>query len=221
MSEIDPRDHFFNFSAIDEEIVKKLKSRDWDHRFCKALFLLVTSLLSLECDERKRLEMLYDDIFHNYSTVGKDLIHPTRVLASYLLAGKGGNYDTISMLLAHNIREVGKGSFGQIEKKYLSESSSKEIEILTIDRARERDHTYMIDYYNKIHDKNLIEIKALDKLDNFLEFPTKKVDIFYFNVLDKYLFPLMKGDLSTLRRYLEDVSLYVRQNVTKTKYENY
>ena len=140
-------------------------------------------------------------------------------MVSFLMEGVDLTYDDVSLGLCHNIREVGKGEFDEIERQYLSESVRSKIEVLTIDRGRERESAYMDAYYGRIESQGLMRFKGFDKLDNLLGFVREDVDSFYYGVVDHYVCPALAASDPRLCAYLSQVSQYARDPDVRRRYD--
>ena len=133
------RSEFFAFGRLDDEIGKNLKSSTCTSEKTKRLFLEFLDFSNLPDSDSRQLVGLYELLASAYGPLGAPLIHPLRVTVSWLLYKGEASYDEISLGLCHNIREIGKGRFVAIEGEFLSNQVRQHIEILTIDRSRERD----------------------------------------------------------------------------------
>jgi len=178
---------FFRFAAIDVEIARRLASDAAPAEQLAGEVLDMARTALADEAERQRIASLFATLQSAYDAIGSSFAHPVRVTASYLLAGEGLSYDSISLAISHNIREVGKGNLADIEDAFLSPQVQQYIGLLTIKRSRERDPAYLTDYYDRILDAGLMVLKGHDKLDNFLGFVRREVDPFYYGVVDDYV----------------------------------
>ncbi len=209
---------FFRFAAIDVEIARRLASDTVPaEQLAGEVLDMARSALADEA-ERQRIASLFTALQSAYDAIGSSFAHPVRVTASYLLAGEALSYDSISLAISHNIREVGKGNLVDIEDAFLSPQVRQDIGLLTIKRSSERDPAYLTDYYDRILDTGLMVLKGHDKLDNFLGFARREVDPFYYGVVDDYVCPRLEPIDAELARYLGEVSKYVRRSEIRLHY---
>jgi|GEM_PF-2929475 len=213
---------FFDFEPMDVEIRRKLESM---HATSDDLFAeLVGGAKTdgLGQDGVTRIEGLYAALCEQNAGDGDGsaLNHPIRVAATWWKMSGKHIYETLAFGLCHNIRETGNNALQGIEDAFLSSASRGAIGLLTIDRGRERDLSYLASYYDAIveHGNGLMTLKGLDKLDNFLSYPLYDLDPYYFMVVDDYVTPRLAKENAALASYLQSVADCVRTESAKVTY---
>jgi hypothetical protein len=201
---------FFAYGDLDTEIAKKLDSMTWEHTEAANYFGEFVALTEFDAATQATCLEMFEGISNAYISLNNSIVHPLRVMVSYILAGAELTFDNVALGLCHNIREVGKGDFDWFEQKFLSPAVRTQIEILSIDRSRERDNTYMEGYYQGIEAQGLMPFKGFDKLDNFLCFVSRDVQPFYYGVVERHVCPPLKTSDPRLSDYLNEVSQYAR-----------
>lgn len=110
--------------------------------------------------------------------------HPLRVarLSLQLLAQPSA--EIVSLGLLHNVFEVTGLTEGQLLEAGFSERMASGIRLMTVNRERQFDDSYLTSFYRRIQDfgDDLALIKCVDKLDNLLAF-----QLFDGAVRDQYL----------------------------------
>ena len=207
------KNFFFSFDKIQREEFKKKQSLSI---LPKDLFNYFISYYLKEYDEKeiddiknffsKLVVLNFDKIYKNY------LSHPIRLAQMWISINKKVPVSEIKFALAHNIIENG---YLEEIKNNLEDTQIEKIKILTIDRKKEKNLSYLNTYYSNIekHSQNLIIFKSLDKLDNLL-------------IGDKYLFNeysvnLLKNEVcSRLNKYNTKLNNYIINtiNLYKKKY---
>ena len=162
------KNFFFSFDKIQREEFKKKQSLSI---LPKDLFNYFISYYLKEYDEKeiddiknffsKLVVLNFDKIYKNY------LSHPIRLAQMWISINKKVPVSEIKFALAHNIIENG---YLEEIKNNLEDTQIEKIKILTIDRKKEKNLSYLNTYYSNIekHSQNLIIFKSLDKLDNLL-----------------------------------------------------
>ena len=207
------KNFFFSFDKIQREEFKKKQSLSI---LPKDLFNYFISYYLKEYDEKeiddiknffsKLVVLNFDKIYKNY------LSHPIRLAQMWISINKKVPVSEIKFALAHNIIENG---YLEEIKNNLEDTQIEKIKILTIDRKKEKNLSYLNTYYSNIekHSQNLIIFKSLDKLDNLL-------------IGEKYLFNeysvnLLKNEVcSRLNKYNTKLNNYIINtiNLNKKKY---
>ena len=207
------KNFFFIFDKIQREEFKKKQSLSI---LPKDLFNYFISYYLKEYDEKeiddiknffsKLVVLNFDKIYKNY------LSHPIRLAQMWISINKKVPVSEIKFALAHNIIENG---YLEEIKNNLEDTQIEKIKILTIDRKKEKNLSYLNTYYSNIekHSQNLIIFKSLDKLDNLL-------------IGEKYLFNeysvnLLKNEVcSRLNKYNTKLNNYIIDtiNLNKKKY---
>ena len=207
------KNFFFSFDKIQREEFKKKQSLSI---LPKDLFNYFISYYLKEYDEKeiddiknffsKLVVLNFDKVYKNY------LSHPIRLAQMWISINKKVPVSEIKFALAHNIIENG---YLEEIKNNLEDTQIEKIKILTIDRKKEKNLSYLNTYYSNIekHSQNLIIFKSLDKLDNLL-------------IGEKYLFNeysvnLLKNEVcSRLNKYNTKLNNYIINtiNLYKKKY---
>tara|TARA_S200000501_G_scaffold378470_1_gene441240 strand:- start:3532 stop:4167 length:636 start_codon:yes stop_codon:yes gene_type:complete len=196
------KNFFFNFDKIQREEFKKKQSLSI---LPADLFNYFISSYLKEYDEKEikdienffsKLAVLnFDKIYKNY------LSHPIRLAQMWICINKKVPVSEIKFALAHNIIE--NGYFEKI-KNNLEDTEIEKIKILTIDRNKEKNLSYLNNYYMNIekHSENLIIFKSLDKLDNLL--------IGEKYLFDEYSINLLKNEVcNRLKKYNTKLNNYI------------
>ena len=164
--------------------------------------------------DARRLTDLFDTLSDTPSQKSEEhpLNHPIRVAATWWAASDSRDYETLALALCHNIRENSGKEANAVEEDYLADESREAIATLTIDRARERDPSYLEEYYDRIAAApgNLMTFKGYDKIDNFLSYALYDLDPYYFAVIDDYVTPRLARTSPQLADYLQRVADYSR-----------
>ena len=204
------KNFFFSFDKIQREEFKKKQSLSI---LPKDLFNYFISYYLKEYDEKeiddiknffsKLVVLNFDKIYKNY------LSHPIRLAQMWISINKKVPVSEIKFALAHNIIENG---YLEEIKNNLEDTQIEKIKILTIDRKKEKNLSYLNTYYSNIekHSQNLIIFKSLDKLDNLL-------------IGEKYLFNeysvnLLKNEVcSRLNKYNTKLNNYIIDTINLNK----
>ena len=208
-------DFFFSFSEISEEIKKKNHSLKTNPKKLCQLFLERTTFSDLEKKDilsffLKLQKFNFDKIYKNYLT------HPIRLCDMYFQNIKNVNVDDIKFILSHNIIEC------DIFKKFknnLTDKQVKKIQILTIDRKREKNQLYLKFFYDQIfkHSTNLFIFKSLDKMDNALIGDKILFSNHALNIFEKHIFTKLKKNRYKLYLYQKKLLSYAKKNILKNE----
>ena len=211
--------YFFNFEVFEQEIQKKIESLKIDHIYLMDEFLTQLSETLNTYDIEmvgllfSRLQQLpFDNLYVNYLT------HPIRVSASYISMLQSVSYDDVALGLCHNIKEA--GFLEMMDFDILSPETRSCIEKLTIDRSMEKDEIYLAEFYNQIADdsRDLMLLKALDKLDNTLWWVKFDVDPHDVDVVLDFVYPRIGIRYPKLASYIRDLTSYVLTDEAKSRY---
>ena len=204
---------FFSFSEIGEEIKKKNHSLKANPKQLCQLFLERTTFSDLEKKDImsfffKLQKFNFDKIYENYLT------HPIRVSDMYFQNIKDVNVDDIKFILSHNIIEC------DIFKKFknnLTAKQIKKIQILTIDRKREKSQLYLKSFYDRIfkYSTNLFIFKSLDKMDNALIGDKILFSKHALNIFEKHIFIKLKKYNYELYLYQKKLLSYAKKSILK------
>ena len=129
---------------------------------------------------------------------------------------KNVNVDDIKFILSHNIIEC------DIFKKFknnLTDKQVKKIQILTIDRKREKNQSYLKFFYDQIfkHSTNLFIFKSLDKMDNALIGDRILFSNHALNIFEKHIFAKLKKNSYKLFLYQKKILSYAKKNILKNE----
>lgn len=203
-------DPFFAFDAVEQEIEKKLRAAA-----TPAPELADALLERVRPDVRSDLDALwsqldalsFDHLYPNY------LNHPIRVAGAYAALTPDAGYDELAIALVHNAIEA-----GVLDRLTLPRRVSHAIEVLTIDRSRETDSAYLGTFYDRIEQEGLIFLKALDKLDNALEWVRYEIEERHARVVLEHVCPRVEREHPRLASYLSDLVEVVRSSSFKARF---
>lgn len=206
---------FFSFSKISEELKKKNHSLNIKPKKLCQLFLKRTTFSVSEKKDilsffSKLQKFDFDKIYDNYLT------HPVRLCDMYFQNINNVSVDDIKFILAHNIIEC---NFFKKFKKNLNDNQIKKIEILTIDRKKEKNQLYLKSFYNGIHNHstNLLIFKSLDKLDNLLIGDKVLFSNHALAIFEKHIFPKLKKCNNKVYLYQKKLLDYAKENILKNE----
>lgn len=132
------------------------------------------------------------------------LAHPLRVACLAMQIEPAVDTNTIIIALLHNALEVSNLKIGELKKRF-NDNIVESILVLTVDRLREKEVTYIEAYYNKIYTLRSARIvKALDKLDNLFLLclnQDENVRGNYLKEFERYVIPIIDRDLRDLSEY--------------------
>jgi hypothetical protein len=205
-------DLFFRFGTFDEEITRKHRASEIPpaELFDRLLQGMEEKLGSQDMSRIRSIGLLLLD---HFSLTGhlQYLNHPIRVAASLIkyLPEAGGDGGVLA--LVHNLFERTDGVGIPEVNALAGPTILSMVRLLNIDRTRERNSQYITKYYDDIRKagRPICVLKALDKLDNLLEWSSRPVAPFYFEVIRSYVCSLLTEDDIRLRRYLEELESYV------------
>ena len=215
---------FFEFASLDTEIRHKLESMKVPSGELFSSLVRTARADGLDDDGGRRISELFVALCEKFDGAADKptLNHPIRVAATWGKISGRHSYETLAFGLCHNIRENGGNALKNIEAAFLSANSRDMIGLLTIDRERERDFSYLSSYYDAIEQASgdLLIFKGLDKLDNFLSYAIYDLDPYYFMVLDDFVTPRLTQKHAKLAAYLQNVADRVRTSDAKTTYRS-
>jgi (p)ppGpp synthase/HD superfamily hydrolase len=140
--------------------------------------------------------------------------HPLRVarLSLQLLAQPA--VEIVSLGLLHNVFEVTGLTEGQLLEAGFSERMASGIRLMTVDRKRQFDDSYLTSFYRRIQDfgDDLALIKCVDKLDNLLAFQLfdGAVRDQYLETTDRFVTPMAAQLSQPFGDYFAAVIAYMR-----------
>lgn len=214
-------DPFFRFDDPDTEIGRKIESRRASPARLMDRLAREEAVRRLDADDQERLGALsdlllrlpFDQVYPNY------LNHPIRVTAAYLTHRPDPSYDDAALALCHNAKEAGLAEDIACAG-LLPDNVGRRIALLTIDRDRERDPDYLDAYYDAIRDEgpDLMLLKALDKLDNALEWPLDDLPSWHGRVVLDHVVPRTHPGHPEVARYLRELVPYVARPDVKERF---
>ena len=155
-----------------------------------------------------------------YSHPGLDklayMAHPIRVARLYISYCENFCIETLKLALAHNLLEL-----TGLHEKDLSQDSLKPIshmiKKLTVDRSRQWDWDYKINYYEQISvSSEMSVVKVLDKLDNLYLLsnnPNRKIKLLYLNEIEKFIMPLVSTFVPKLESIISDLVIFNKKEL--------
>jgi signal transduction histidine kinase len=216
------RDLFFHFDTLDKEIEKKLLTRGMSGSDLMPLLLERLEKRFFPREDLEKLDRFYQVL------AGADfaketrhyLSHPIRVAASYLELLKEVRYLDMAFALGHNLKEKMGDAFGEISDELLPRQAKLLIESLTIDRARERDHDYLNQFYSQIEKcgMNPMLFKALDKLDNALCWVILDLEPYHAEIVLDFVCPRIQSAFPQLEEYLRQLVRYAASREAREKF---
>lgn len=215
---------FFDDEVFDREIAKKLSSLQVEADDLMRLLVRQLEETHLTSADLEKIKYFYrhlsvfpfDTLYPNYLT------HPIRVAASYARMLGEIRVDDIVLALCHNVKEAGFVQEIDPNQEFLSPEVRHCIDLLTIDRTRERDKPYLKDFYDCLEasTKNLMLFKALDKLDNTLSYVLDELEYYHAEIVLDFVCPRIASSHSKLESYLRNLTLYVWTDEAKSKFRN-
>ena len=212
---------FFKKRDFDYEIKSKLKSLkssdeilfNFLREFCK-LKKLDINFEKLDNLFLNLTKMPFEDSYKGYLT------HPIRVTFSFIDNLNSPNYDDVSLALCHNIIEMGFEKELKKTPELISEKVWNLIDKLTINREKSKNLEYLNVYYDNINkEKNLMLLKALDKLDNTLWWvQLDHVTSYDVLVVKEFVCPRVKVKNKDIADYLNKLTDYVLDKKIRLNY---
>lgn len=211
---------FFRFEGFDREIGRKLASLTAGaDTLAQALWDLLGRRHFVE-EDLARLRALqdrlavvpFDDMYPGYLT------HPIRVAAAYASLLPSPSADDVALGLCHNLNEAGNLAGVASVRALLSPEVQRRIDVLTIDRAREREQVYLGQFYDRIAGEgDLLTLKAFDKLDNTLWWVEFDVEDWDADVVLRHVCPRLAPRVPQLAEYLVQLVPYVLDEANKKR----
>jgi hypothetical protein len=132
------------------------------------------------------------------------LSHPFRVARILLGLDPAPSARTFVLGTLHNVYEIGGTSESALAERGVPGDIARAIRLLTIDRPRENDVSYLTDFYGAIEEAGLGLFRTVDKLDNVLglelleEGPIKTS---YIDLAERFVGPIARRLSPTLGDY--------------------
>jgi len=142
------------------------------------------------------------------------LSHPLRVAKLGLQLLDSPSAEIVSMGVLHNAFEISGIDESDLVSTGYSQRLAKGIRLLTVDRKRQSDETYLSEFYRRIEEfgKDLALIKSIDKLDNLLAFQLidGPVRDEYLELTSRFVTPMAARLSPRLGDYFEEVVKHMR-----------
>ena len=151
-----------------------------------------------------------DKIYKNY------LSHPIRLTSILKYISKNNQIEDYFFSMCHNLKEIGFLEKLKLEG-YILDVVEKKINVLTIDRSKQKDFDYLEFYYNNIqnYSDKLLIFKAFDKLDNLLLANSTVVSNHNIKIIKNILLPRIETLYKDLYYYIFNLLDYL--NAFKNK----
>jgi hypothetical protein len=204
---------FFSWRSLDVEIAAHLHSDGMPVAELERHLLEKVHALGIAGVELARLRELctalhrcdLDRIYPGYQR------HPVRVTAAFLAEVNKPDYLSAALALCHNVREVNLAEYEAVTREFVPFEAQHCLDYLNTDRERERDKLYLKGYYDAIEAApfDLLVLKGLDKLDNFLEYAETGIDPWHVDVVLEFLEPRLRSRHDRLAQYLGRLGSYL------------
>lgn len=211
---------------MDEEIQKKILSRKTSSdELMKHLFEKLEDK-RISPRDLSKVGKLYEEFLlgSRFNQENAEyLSHPIRVTASYVDYLKQVTYEDVALGLCHNLKEKLGDEYQKVSDEFVPRSVKSAIEVLTIDRRREKDHAYLKEFYDGIEQagKNLMLLKALDKLDNTLIWVLLDLESYHAEIVLNFVCPRIAKSYPGLERYLRTLTQYVVTEKAKNQFRSF
>jgi (p)ppGpp synthase/HD superfamily hydrolase len=143
------------------------------------------------------------------------LSHPIRVACFVTRLQSEPRVDALLTALLHNVYEVAGLDESALVAHGFSERLARGIRLLTIDRERETDPSYLLKFYSDIErfGEVLSLIRCVDKWDNILELQLledERARMTYLDLADQFVTPMARRLSPEFGRYFEETIAYIR-----------
>ena len=168
-----------------------------------------------EVDRAVRFLAAHESRSSEHPSVALYISHPVRVSAMVAQIDGDAGTEVLQTAVLHNVTEVaGVGSEGLTSAGFGTWLADG-VRRLTVDRARERDRSYLSVHYAAIeaHGDELALIKVVDRLDNILglaPFEDEYVRGGYLDLTREFLVPIAGRLLPELGEYMDDAIEHAR-----------
>jgi hypothetical protein len=197
---------FFSWRSMDVEIAARLNSDgmpvvELGRRLHEKAHALGVTGAELERLRELCTALDHCDLDRTYPGYQR---HPIRVTAAFLAEVNNPSYLLAARALCHNARELDLAEYEAVAREFVPSDAQHCLDLLNTDRERECDKLYLKDYYDAIAAApfDLLVLKGLDKLDNFLEYATTGIDPWHVDVVLEFLEPRLRSRHDRLARYL-------------------
>jgi hypothetical protein len=205
---------FFSWRSLDEEIARHLNSDGMAVAELERHLHEKAHALGIAGAELERLRKLCTALDHcnldrTYPGYQR---HPVRVTAAFLAEVNKPSYLSAALGLCHNARELDLAEYEAVAREFVPPDAQRCLDLLNTDRERERDKLYLNDYYDAIEAApfDLLVLKGLDKLDNFLEYATTGIDPWHVDVVLEFLEPRLRSRHDRLAQYLGRLGAHLK-----------
>ena len=165
------------FQAVEEEVNRKnesmfVLSSDSEDTFWSYAFSKLQKKDISELKSASNFAKNLKSIDPNHPSSKAYFIHAIRVATHTLASLKKPNVEIVKMAMIHNVFEITGLSRLELAQAGFSDYIIDAIELQTVDRSRQFDEDYLLDYYSSIKSfgKGLMFLRCMDKLDNLLAF---------------------------------------------------
>lgn len=143
------------------------------------------------------------------------LSHPFRVARVAMTLRDGPDARTFTVGTLHNVYEIGNVGEAHLVERGVAPDDAAAIRLLTIDRSRETDPSYLRAFYGAIeaHSEWLALVRTVDKLDNVLglqllaEGPVKTS---YIDLAERFVGPMARALDARLGAYFAEAIAFAR-----------
>lgn len=192
---------FFEFGPFEEEAARKQQSltqapcalRNELVALLESRGLTDADLARIRKITDVLLDLPLDRVYPNY------VCHPIRIAGALALHRETPHPEETVLCLTHNALEI--GALEHV-RRWLSPRTLQAIVDLTVDRSQDRRSGYLVAYYDRLAIRDLLVLRAFDKLDNLLAFETHRVPDGELDVLRDLVCPRLPETEAGLRDYL-------------------
>jgi len=222
-------DHFyFSFRSVDLEIWARHQASLVPANIQVGFLWDRLAKVGLPNKRIARLQELWDALGRvNFDRIGPNYsLPPLRVAHSLTLLPETSRAELVSVALCHNFREsanlpILKNALDLIEVEFLEPPARQFLDLLFINRSKERDENYLASYYKGIAmaGSPLVILKGFDKLDNHLTYAFENLDPFHHQTVKHFMIPVLKAANPNLAFYLERLVSHVEDPQVVRSYQ--
>jgi len=208
------------FGPVADEVAQKLASmhtppdgliEEFIEKLSGKLGASATNIAQQTLDHLKRRPSASKD----HPSMRTYLAHPIRVANFVLAASPDSDVETILIALLHNLFEVSGLAESDLRRWGLAEIVPQRIRLLTIDRSREADISYLMDFYAAIEaaGEGLALVRCMDKIDNLFGaqiIDNPKFRMEYIELADRFLSPIAMRLEPSFGRYFGETCAFAR-----------
>lgn len=208
------------FGLVEEEVARKLESMvaTPDDPVAEFMGLLGNRCGASAVETAERMI----DCLNELPSVSKDhpsmqsyLAHPVRVAHFVLSAMTQPALDTVLTALLHNLFEFSGLAEDDLWSWRLPKTVPQHIRLLTIDRSREAEIPYLMEFYGAIEaaGEGLALVRCMDKIDNL--FGSQIIDDSrfrreYIELADRFLTPMATRLETSFGKYFSETCAFAR-----------